>query len=70
MKSDEIYEYYINYLLNRLTEGKISNGSFSLLKISKNSFDDFKYKFENDKHFSKVFIRDKKIDDLLDEDDR
>ena len=66
MKEDEIYVFYLKHLSNRLSEGKLSRGSFSLLKISKSSFDDFKYRFENDELFSLKFIRDKKIDDLLD----
>jgi hypothetical protein len=74
MKTDEIYPYYLDYLNNRMLEGKISKGSFSLLKISKDSFEDFKFRFENDELFSKKVIelhkseiRDKKIDDIFDD---
>jgi hypothetical protein len=74
MKKDEIYPYYIDYLNDRLNEGKISKGSLSLLKMSSSSFEDFKYRFENDELFnSKVIelhkseMRDKKIDDIFDD---
>jgi hypothetical protein len=74
MKNNEIYPYYIDYLNDRLNEGKISKGSLSLLKMSNSSFEDFKYRFENDELFhSKVIelhkseVRDKKIDDIFDD---
>jgi hypothetical protein len=74
MKKDEIYPYYIDYLNDRLNQGKISKGSLSLLKMSSSSFEDFKYRFENDELFnSKVIelhkseMRDKKIDDIFDD---
>lgn len=67
MKDDEIYLFYLKHLSNRLSEGKLSRGSFCLLKISESAFNDFKYRFENDKLFSVQFLRDKKIDDLLDD---
>jgi len=74
MKKDEIYPYYIDYLNDRLNEGKISKGSFSLLKMSSNSFEDFKFRFENDELFHdrivelhKSEMRDKKIDDIFDD---
>lgn len=74
MKKDEIYPYYIDYLNDRLSEGKISKGSFSLLKMSNTSFEDFKYRFENDELFHdriielhKSEMRDKKIDDIFDD---
>lgn len=67
MKYDELYPYYIKYLNTRLIEGKLSRGSFSLLSISRNSFEDFKYKFKNDESFAIIIIRDKKIDDIIDE---
>lgn len=65
MKENEIYPYYLKYLDNRLTDGKLSRGSFSLLRISETAFNDFKYKFENDKDFSLQFKRDVTIDDLF-----
>jgi hypothetical protein len=74
MKKDEIYPYYIDYLNDRLNEGKISKGSLSLLKMSSSSFEDFKYRFENDELFQekvielhKSEVRDKKIDDIFDD---
>jgi hypothetical protein len=74
MKKDEIYPYYIDYLNDRLNEGKISKGSFSLLKMSSDSFEDFKFRFENDELFHdrivelhKSEMRDKKIDDIFDD---
>jgi hypothetical protein len=67
MKNDDIYPYYINYLESRLTENKISKGAYSLLKISQNSFNDFKIKFENNSELRTLTIRDKKIDDLFDD---
>jgi hypothetical protein len=67
MKNDVLYPIYLRYLNDRLLEGKLSRGSFSLLRISKSSFDDFKYRYENDDKFSTVINRDKKIDDLFDD---
>jgi len=74
MKNDEIYLYYIDYLNDRLNEGKISKGSLSLLKMSSSSFEDFKFRFENDELFHdriielhKSEMRDKKIDDIFDD---
>jgi len=74
MKKDELYPFYLVYLDIRLSGLKISNGSYSLLKMSRSSFEDFKYKFENDELFSEKIIkiktseiRDKKIDDLFDD---
>ncbi len=74
MKNDLVYPYYLVYLGNRLSEGKISKGSLSLLRISKSAFEDFKYKFDNDELYNSKIIelyraenRDKKIDDLFDD---
>ena len=74
MKKDLIYPYYLDYLNDRLNEGKITKGSISLLKMSQSSFTDFKFRFENDELFHdriielhKSEIRDKKIDDLFDD---
>lgn len=67
MKEDYLYTYYLKHLDNRLTEGKLSRGSFSLLRISESAFNDFKYKFENDESFALQFKRDKRIDDLFDD---
>jgi hypothetical protein len=67
MKEDYLYPFYLKHLDNRLTEGKLSRGSFSLLRISESAFNDFKYKFENDEVFALQFKRDKRIDDLFDD---
>jgi hypothetical protein len=72
MKKDPIYPYYLDYLNDRLNEGKITKGSLSLLKLSNSSFADFKFRFDNDELFHdkvielhKSEIRDKKIDYLF-----
>lgn len=74
MKNDPIYQYYLDYLNDRLNEGKITKGSISLLKMSNSSFEDFKFRFENDELFQdriielhKSEMRDKKIDDIFDD---
>jgi hypothetical protein len=67
MKEEPLYRYYINYLNEMLYSGKISNGHFSLLKISRNNFDEFKYKCENNTSFYKVINRDKKINDIIED---
>ena len=74
MKKDSIYPYYLDYLNDRLNEGKITKGSLSLLKMSESSFDNFKFRFENDELFHDKIIelhksemRDKKIDDIFDD---
>ena len=56
MKKDSIYPYYIDYLNDRLNEGKITKGSISLLKMSQSSFTDFKFRFENDELFHNKII--------------
>lgn len=72
MKKDEVYPYYIVYLDNRLSIGRLSKGSCRLMKISESAFIDYKYRFKNDELFNKTQIelyksesRDKKIDDLF-----
>ena len=74
MKTDTIYPYYLSYLEERLKDGKISKGSFALLKMSDSTFCDFKFRFENDEPFTKRMlelhkseIRDQKIDDIFDD---
>ena len=74
MKNDTIYPYYLSYLEERLRDGQISKGSFSLLKMSNSPFEDFKFRFENDKLFTsrilelhKSEVRDQKIDDIFDD---
>jgi hypothetical protein len=74
MKNDELYPEYISYLDWKLNENKINKGKYSLLKMSKSSFEDFKIRLENDVTFNdmiieimKTEIRDKKIDDIFDD---
>lgn len=74
IKDDDFYPEYLTYLDWRLNEGQINKGKWSLLKMSKTSFDDFKKKLETDEHFNnkiiqicKLEIRDKKIDEVLSE---
>jgi hypothetical protein len=74
MKNDELYLEYVTYLDWRLSESQINKGKWSLLKISRQAFDEFKNRFENDETFSdmvielmKTEIRDQKIDDIFDD---
>lgn len=74
MKNDELYLEYKTYLDWRLEKNQISKGKYSLLKLSRQSFDDFKNRLENDETFNdmiieimKTEIRDKKIDDIFDD---
>lgn len=74
MKDEELYIEYITYLDWKLSESKISKGKWSLMKISRDSFNDFRDRYLNDETFSerilelmKTEIRDKKIDDIFDE---
>jgi hypothetical protein len=74
MKNDELYPEYISYLDWKLNENKINKGKYSLLKMSKSAFEDFKIRLENDVTFNdmiieimKTEIRDKKIDDIFDD---
>jgi len=74
MKNEELYPEYLTYLDNKLNESKISKGKYSLLKISRSSFNDFIIRFEKDELFKQSIIelhksetRDKKIDDIFDD---
>jgi hypothetical protein len=74
MKNDELYKEYISYLDWKLNENKINKGKYSLLKMSRTSFEDFKIRLENDDTFNDMImyimkseIRDKKIDDIFDD---
>ena len=70
MKNDKLYPLYINFLDERLKEGKLNKGSYSLLKMSRINFDDFKIKLEKDDLFGGEQIknlRDRKIDDIFDD---
>lgn len=72
MKNDELYLEYKTYLDWRLNKGQINKGKYSLLKMSRTSFEDFKTRLENDETFNDMIIeimkseiRDKKIDDIF-----
>jgi hypothetical protein len=74
MKNDELYLEYQTYLNWRLNKNQINKGKYSLLKMSKSSFEEFKIRLENDDTFNDVIkeimkteIRDKKIDDIFDD---
>ena len=74
MKNEELYQEYVTYLDWRLNQSQISRGKWSLLKISRQSFEDFKLKLENDETFNdkiieimKTEIIDQKIEDIFDE---
>ena len=74
MKNDELYLEYVNYLDWRLENKQINKGKYSLLKMSRQSFDDFKIRLENDETFNdmiielmKTEIRDQKIEDIFDD---
>jgi hypothetical protein len=74
MKNDELYQEYQTYLDWKLSNNKITKGKYSLLKISRTAFDDFKNRLENDETFNDMIIemmkseiRDKKIEDIFDE---
>jgi hypothetical protein len=74
MKNDELYPEYINYLDWKLNEKKINKGKYSLLKMSRTAFDEFKNRLENDETFNDMIIeimktenRDKKIEDIFDD---
>lgn len=74
MKNDDLYTEYLMYLDWRLQEKQINKGKWALLKMSKSSFEDFKYKLENEEHFNKKIVelvraetRDKKIEEIIEE---
>jgi hypothetical protein len=72
MKNENLYTEYVAYLDWRLNENQISKGKYSILKISRTSFDDFRKKIESDSEFNKKIrnlyksdIREKKINDII-----
>lgn len=74
MKNEELYQEYSTYLDWRLDQKQINKGKYSLLKMSRQAFEDFKLRVENDETFNdmiielmKTEIRDQKIDDIFDE---
>jgi hypothetical protein len=74
MKNEELYLEYLEYLNWKLNNKQINKGKYSLLKMSRNSFEDFKVRLENDITFNDMIIeimrietRDKKIDNIFDD---
>ena len=61
---------FVSYLEDRLNEGKISAGAMALSRISRESFESFKRRFEKSDLFEGkqiVSFRDKKIGDIFDD---
>ncbi len=61
---------FVSYLEDRLNEGKMSAGAAALARISRESFESFKRRFEKSDLFEGKQIesfRDKKIDDIFDD---
>jgi len=56
MKNDENYIYYVYYLKDKMKEGLINKGTFSLMLISESSFNNFKDRFENDDTFKNKMV--------------
>jgi hypothetical protein len=70
MKDEKLYPMYLNYLGEQLNDGKITKGSYALLKISGNKFEEFVSKMQKDELFEGEQIkefRDKKIEDIFDD---
>ena len=70
--SDPLYNFYVVYLDSK----GLSKGAKTLMKISEQCFDDFKYGYENDYDFKSkidkmalIEMRNTKIDDVLDKGD-
>lgn len=62
MKEDALYDFYVIFL-----ESKFDSGMLSMLMISRNYFEEFKYKFNNNSLWALSLKRDKKINDIIDE---
>jgi hypothetical protein len=70
MKEERLYPMFVSYLEDRLNEGKMSAGAAALSRISRESFESFKRRFEKSDLFEGKQIesfRDKKIDDIFDD---
>jgi hypothetical protein len=74
MKDEELYLEYLEYLNWKMNNKQINKGKYSLLKMSRNSFEDFKVRLENDITFNDMIVeimrieaRDKKIDNIFDD---
>jgi len=68
MKDDEKYPLYLAWLEDQLKVGKLNRGTWSLRKMSRQAFEDFKQRLEDGQFENKVVQvnRDSKIDDLFD----
>ena len=68
MKEDEKYPLYLAWLEDQLKAGKLNRGTWSLRKMSRQAFDEFKQRLEDGQFENKVVQanRDSKIDDLFD----
>jgi hypothetical protein len=68
MKNDEKYPLYLIWLDEQLKEGKLNRGTWSLRKMSRQAFDEFKQRLDDGQFENKVVQvnRDSKIDDLFD----
>lgn len=72
IKNHRLYNHYVSYLEHKKDIDRISDGAFSLLKISESAFNDFVYDYENNINFNNMVndihkkeSRDEKINDLL-----
>jgi len=68
MKNDEKYPLYLTWLDEQLKEGKLNRGAWSLRKMSRQAFEDFKQRLDDKQFETKVVQtnRDNRIDDLFD----
>jgi hypothetical protein len=68
MKNDEKYPLYLTWLDEQLKEGKLNRGTWSLIKMSRQAFVDFKQRLDDKQFETKVVQtnRDNRIDDLFD----
>ena len=68
MKNDEKYPLYLAWLEDQLKSGKLNRGTWSLRKMSRQAFDEFKQRLDDGQFENKVVQvnRDSKIDDLFD----
>lgn len=72
IKNHRLYKHYLCYLDYKKSHFRISEGAVKLMSISKSSFDDFVYDYENFEAFHiqvndlyKESIRHDKINDIL-----
>ena len=68
MKNDEKYPLYLIWLDDQLKSGKLNRGTWSLRKMSRQAFDEFKQRLDDGQFENKVVQvnRDSKIGDLFD----